>query len=494
MTQKENRFKRLAGLFDSPIIGPTKDNSLEKKQLKKWPEDMTKRFEAIHLIRKELKYFGTDFETWARDQFGVDSEQYTEAIKLARKLSKSEAILYNILNMMTEMAKTGEVSLEKAADFENDFVKLAEAAGFEIGSSLEVKAECLPGCTCPSGAHCPSDPLCDTCRSCQQARLDNKTEKETNHPADMAHKEAGIPGCPTCGFVEEPAPPPQCPTCGHAEEIQAAEEMDMAMGDHVETNCVCKPEDSCPNSKNCRYCPACQEQIVAAKETTFDYDLDYTVSTDANGTSWRATINGNVYASMEEAEADLMNILTDAMAKMDLEDSGVTDDESEESVLPTEDLTDLDEGKESDNPDAKPEEPKEETEEEKSDNPFEKSDDSDDKDDDSEDDEDEEEEKEASGDHFQQENAFQQDSSGQTQMRQAQRTMDEGSPHGTWTDVKCSVGVDKLKALETAFEEKGIFAQPIMKGKEQFVRVFNSSKDINQIISDVFKSHNVRIQ
>lgn len=125
MKNPNNRFSKIAGLFDSPIISPQK-STIERndKPLKKWDETTTRRFIAIQEIRKEIKYFAADFENWARDQFGADAPESDYATKLSKKLNKAEAVLYAITNQMSELAKTGEIPAE--------FVKLASTDDADI--------------------------------------------------------------------------------------------------------------------------------------------------------------------------------------------------------------------------------------------------------------------------------------------------------------------------------------------------------------------------
>jgi hypothetical protein len=494
--KKQNRFSKQAGLFDSPVVNPgAASNSIEKKPAKKWDEVMTKRFIAIQEIRKEIKYFSSDFENWARDNFGLESEEYSEAVKLAKKLSKTEALLYNITNMMTELSKTGALGPNTLKAFDQTFIKLASEAGWEIGAGMTIKANCLPGCTCGGDAECPDDPKCDACRSCQRARLEKKDASETDHPQEVAHKEAS--SCPTCGSYME------------AEAMEGDQEtMDMAMGEHVE--CNCKPEDNCPESRNCRYCPKCQDEIVAAAEPNVDYDMDYTIVHDDTDVSWTVTINGKGFASLEDAEQNLLDVLGDAINKMDLEtEDGLDANDS----MSEENLEDLDEGSNHFKSHEEKDSDGDKDDKESSDNPFEKKDDKeekpanrfkkedddadndeDDKEEENDDDEDDEETKEASSTSHPQENAFRPTQDGTMEygeIKQAQRTLDEGSPRGTWIEVKLS-SADKAKALEAAFEERGIFAQPVSKDKDYFLRIHNSAKNIDQVISEVLKAHNVK--
>ena len=450
--KKQNRFNKQAGLFDSPVVNPANaNNSLEKKPTKKWDEVMTKRFIAIQEIRKEIKYFSSDFENWARDNFGLDSDEFTEATRLSKKLAKTEALLYNITNMMTELSRTGGLSSNTLKAFDQTFVKLAAASGWETEAAITIKANCLPGCTCGPDAKCPNDHKCDTCKSCQRARLEKKDESQTDHPQEVAHKEAS--SCGACGQSTDHL---------EAEAFEGDQEtMDMAMGGHVE--CNCEPDDTCPESRNCRYCPKCQGEIIAAAEPLKNYDMDYTITHDDEDVSWAAIIRGNGFATLEDAEQNLLDVLGDAISKMDLETEDTLEEESDE--LSKEELDVLDN-----------EDPDQEQEKNK-DNPFEKKDDK--------------EEKEASYNDHSQENAYTPLHDDANKIRQAQRTMSEGSPRGTWIEIKLP-NSKKVKTLESAFEERGIFAQPVSKNQDHFLRIHNSTKNIDQIITEILQAHNIK--
>jgi hypothetical protein len=287
MSDSQNRFKKEAGLFDSPIINPSENNSFQKKKnLKKWDEKMTKRFIALETICPEIKYFSADFESWAREVFESDSEEYSAAIKLARKLSKTESLLYSIISMMTDMAKTGEINSKEVKAFENTFLKLAQDAGF----GLEVKADCLSGCTCSPDANCPDDEKCDNCKSCMTSRHLEKESQSNEFPHQAVDEEAEAENSDPEDFTDK-------------ETEEAATE------ENKET------------------------------EEGFDYQMEYSLEKNEAGKfHWQATATGAGYNTIEEAEEDLKHIFKNAIDRMDLEEEIEEQLETEEKAEGQEDL------------------------------------------------------------------------------------------------------------------------------------------------------------
>lgn len=266
MPNKENRFKKEAGLFDSPVINP--ENSFSKKKtLKKWDEKMTKRFIALETICPEIKYFAADFESWARDNFEPDSEEYSSAVKLSKKLSKTEALLYNIVSMMTDMSKTGEISPKEAKAFETTFTKLAQDAGFNFNK--------------------PED---------QEDQINLVAEKESND-SETEEKENKDESSEEKSETEEKA---EDKTEDNKEETQ--EENPFESKDPEDTKDSDK-EESDSSNKN------------------LDYQMSYDIQSGENGSiNWTATITGTGYSTPEEAEDDLNHIFKNAIDRMDLEE------------------------------------------------------------------------------------------------------------------------------------------------------------------------------
>jgi polyhydroxyalkanoate synthesis regulator phasin len=291
MPKRQNRFNKEAGLFDSPIINP--DSSLDKKKsLKKWDDRMTKRWIAIQEVRPEIKYFGVDFENWARDVFGDDTEEFSAAVKLAKKLSKTEALLFTITSMMSEMAKTGEVNTKEARAFEQNFIKLAQDAGFEVDAGMNEVCQCEDGVNCPNGEQCQS---CDACELKRQA-APRAAEEDKDKPEEDSEKKENP-------FFEK-------------------EESDQLVDSEPKEEA--KKEDSEENSDE------------------LGYDMEYSLEQSEGGKyQWKASATGTGYDSIEDAEKDLNHIFKNAIDRMDLEEEVEEQLEEQEELMEDEGSTEF---------------------------------------------------------------------------------------------------------------------------------------------------------